>query len=152
MKDKQRRAMFFRLNRLKIKSNRLPVQFSIIVPSTDKDKKISASRFNKRIDDERRFMSRTFGGDTSIRGSGDFELTEKGKKPILIKERIFMVESSTTPKKFNESRKKLITHLKDVKKKWKQNSILFKVEGESFIFPKQSFIPDDKSRRKILIS
>ncbi len=152
MNRQQQKAMFARMNTLNIRANRLPVQFSIIVPSTKLDKKISTQAFNKRIDSEKSFMSKTFGGDTAIKAEGNFELKEKGKKLKLIKERNVIVESSTTKKKFNENRKVLITHLKARRKEWKQNSILFKVEGETFITPRQSFIPHDKSKRKILIS
>lgn len=150
--DRQRKAMFARINALNIRSNRLPVQFSIIVPSTKLDRKISTKAFARRADSERRFLSRTFGGDTSIKASGDFEIKEKGKQPKLIKEKSVIVESSTTARVFNAKRKTLIKHLKARQKQWKQNSILFKVEGETFITPRQSFIPHDKSKRKILVS
>lgn len=149
---RQRRAMFARLNALNVRTNRLPVQFSIIVPSTRREKKISTKAFAKRIDSEKRFLSRTFGGDTAIKAEGNFELKEKGKKPILIKERNVIVESSTTKKVFNSKRTALINHLKARRKEWKQNSLLFKIEGEAFIFPRQSFIPNDTSKRKILIT
>ena len=144
--------MFARMNTLNVRANRLPVQFSIIVPSTIREKKISAQAFAKRIDSEKRFFSRTFGGDTAIKSEGNFELKEKGKKPILIKERGVIIESSTTKIVFNNRRKELIKHLKIIRKKWKQNSLLFKIEGEAFIFPKQSFIPSSRSKRKILIT
>jgi len=150
--DSQRKAMFARLNTLNVRANRLPVQISIIVPSTRREKKISTAGFAKRIDSEKQFFSRTFGGDTAIKSEGNFELKEKGKKPILIKERGVIIESSTTKKVFNSKRQILIKHLKARQKQWKQNSVLFKVEGETFIFPRQSFIPHDTSKRKILIT
>ena len=149
--DKQRRAMFARINALNVRANRLPIQFSITVPSTKIDKKITPSAFQKRINSEKRFMDKTFGGDTTVRAVGSFVLTKR-KKDILIKEKTAIVESSTTRKVFNSKRKILIKHLKDRKKQWKQNSLFFKLEGESFIFPRQSFIPHDRSKRKILIS
>ncbi len=148
----QRKAMFARLNTLNVRANRLPVQFSIIVPSTKLKKKISPSAFAKRVDSEKRFLSRTFGGDTAVKSEGNFELKERGKKPILIKERGVIVESSTTKKVFNSQREALIRHLKQRKKQWKQNSLLFKIEGETFIFPRQSFIPHERSKRKIAIT
>lgn len=151
MKRNQQKAMFARLNTLNIRANRLPVQFSVIVPSTKINKKISTRDFKKRIDSEKIFMSKTFGGDTSVKSTGSFVL-RKGKKDILIKEKTAIVESSTTPKVFNSKRKVLIQHIKQRQKQWKQNSILFKVEGESFIAPRQSFIPHDNSKRKILVT
>ncbi|MAH48579.1 hypothetical protein CMI37_22330 [Candidatus Pacearchaeota archaeon] len=160
--DKQRKAFFAkqgttrsdvipRINPLKLKSNRLPIQFSVLVPSTKLDKKISTSSFRKRIDDEKKFMSKTFGGDTSVKSTGSFVL-KRGKKDILIKEKNVIVESSTTTNKFNENRSRLIRHLKAKQKQWKQNSVLYKLEGESFIFPRQSFIPHDRSRRRVTVT
>ena len=151
-KDGKRRAMFRRLNTLGVSSNRLPVQFSIIVPSTELNKKISAKKFVKRVDSEKTFLSRTFGGDTAIKSEGNFELKVRGKKPILIKERGVIVESSTTPRIFNAKRKILVRHIQSRRKEWKQNSILFKVEGETFISPRQKFIAHDNTKKKILIT
>ena len=151
-KDGQRRAMFRRLNTLGVSSNRLPVQFSIIVPETELKKKISAKRFAKRVDSEKTFMSRTFGGDTAIKSRGNFELKVRGKKPVLIEEKGVIIESSTTPKIFNAKRKVLVRHIESRKKLWKQNSILFKIEGETFISPRQKFIPHDNTKKKILIT
>jgi len=151
-KSGQRRAMFARINALNVRANRLPVQFSIIVPSTKLTKKISPSAFSKRVDSEKRFFSRTFGGDTAIKSQGNFELKEKGKKPVLIKEKSVIVESSTTPRIFNQKRKALISHIKSRQRLWKQNSILFKIEGETFIFPRQKFIAHAKGRGRVLIS
>lgn len=150
--DRQRKAMFARMNTLNVRANRLPVQFSIIVPSTRREKKISNQAFAKRVDSEKKFFSRTFGGDTAIKAQGNFELKERGKKPILVKEKNVIVESSTTKRVFNNNRKALIAHLKARKKQWKQNSLLFKIEGESFIFPRQKFVPNDRSKRKILVT
>lgn len=143
--------MFARINALNVRANRLPVQFSVIVPSTKLDKKISRQSFQKRIDSEKRFMSKTFGGDTTVRAVGSFVL-KKGKKDVLIKERTAIVESSTTKRVFDNKRKALIKHIKARQKQWKQNSILFNLEGESFIFPRQKFIPHQRSKRKILIT
>lgn len=136
---------------LNIKSNRLPIQYSIIVPSTRREKKISTSAFNKRVDSEKTFMSKTFGGDTTVKAQGNF-LERRGKRNILIKEKNAVVESSTTRKVFNTKRKILIRHLKERNRQWKQNSILYKIEGETFIFPRQSFIPHDRSKRRIIVS
>ena len=149
--NRQRRAMFARINTLNVRANRLPVQFSVIVPSTKLEKKISPSAFQKRINSEKIFMDKTFGGDTTVRAVGSFVLTKR-KKDILIKEKNAIVESSTTRKVFNTKRKILIQHIKERRKQWKQNSILFKLEGETFIFPRQKFIPHDRSKRKVLIT
>lgn len=147
--DRQRRAMFARLATLNVRANRLPVQVSITVPSTQAKRTLTSSGFQKRINSEKRFMSNTFGGDTTIRAVGSFVM---GKKKVLIKEDTAIVESATTPRRFNANRKKLIRHIKARQKQWKQNSIFFKIEGESFNFPRRKFIPHDKTKRKILVT
>lgn len=145
--------MFARLSVLNVRSNRLPVQVSIIVPSTTlNNRKIKTPAFRRRVESEKRFFTKHFGGDTAIKSEGNFELKEEGKKPIFVKEKNLIVESSTTPKVFNSKRKILIQHLKDRQKEWKQNSIFYKIEGESFIFPRQKSIPHDKTKRKILVT
>ena len=148
MSRQQQKAMFARLNQLNISSNRLPVQYSIIVPSTNLSKK---DTFLKRINSEKIFMDRNFGGDTSVRSVGSF-IIRRGKKNILIKEKGAIIESSTTKKVFNSKRTILKKHIIQRQKQWKQNSILFKIEGETFIHPRQKFIAHDRSKRKILIT
>ncbi len=68
--DAERRGVF--IEPLNLKSNRLPVQVGIAVPSTELDKKITDKKFRKRINDEKKFFSKTFGGDTSIKAVGSF--------------------------------------------------------------------------------
>lgn len=133
---------------LNLNSNRLPLQFGLIVPSTkDNDKKISSKEFEKRVDNTKSFFSKTFGGETSVKSEGGFVLNDK-----LIKEKTVIVESSTTTKSFNNNRKKLEDYVKNKQKSWKQNSLLFKIEGEDFIYPKQSFIDHDPKRKNINVS
>ncbi len=145
-----KKGVFF-IKPLPIKSNRLPVQVSIAVPSTELDKKITDKKFKKRINDEKKYFSKTFGGDTSIRATGSFVL-KQGKKDILIKEKVVLVESSTTPVKYNSKRGIISKHIIKKKKDWKQNSVLYKVEGENYIYPKQGFIDHDDSKRDIIIT
>lgn len=149
--DQERRAMFFRINALNLRTNRLPVQVAIIVPSTKLEKKILTPEFNKRVRSEKIFMDKTFGGDTSIKATGGFVL-KKRKKDILITEKSVIVESSTTPKIFNAKRKVLADHIVARRTQWKQNSIFFKIEGENFNFPRRKFIAHDPSKRKILVT
>jgi len=155
MSRNQQKAMFSRINSLNLKSNNLPVQFAIVVPSTtEKDKQLSSALFKKRVDSEKKFFSQTFGGDTSIKATGSFILKEKGKT-TLIKEPVVLIEGSTTPKVYMKSRVVLENHVKTLPKKWSQNSVLYKVEGNNYIYPKQSLkltgIPSAPDR-KIIIS
>lgn len=148
--DRQRKCFFAQLDKLDLNANRLPVQFSIIVPSTELDKKIPDKEFNQRINAEKKFFDKKFGGDTSIKEVGSY-VQRKGKKDILIKEKGAIVESSTTPEVYSKNRKSLSAHIKQRQKDWKQNSVLFRIQSESFIYPKQSFIPSADQKGKIIV-
>ena len=125
-------------------ANRLPVQVGIIVPKTRYDKKIKQKEFNKRVREEERWFSTSFGGDTSIDTAGGFI-----KNKRLIKERGKWVYSSMTSEGYAKFRKKIAEHIRQRQKEWKQYSILLKVEGVDFIVPKDNDIPDDKKLKSI---
>lgn len=136
------------VNAPNLRRNRLPVQVSVIVPSTKLDKSISEKQFQKRIRDEQRWFNRQFGGTTSIEEVGSFNL---GKK--VIKEPGVIVESSMSVATYEKNRAKIAKHFRNQRSKWQQNSILIKVEGQTFIVPKQGFIEDDKRQgRKIIVT
>src|SRR3989337_1213926 len=80
----------------------LQIQFSISVPSTILERKGKPSVFNQRAKEVATFLSNTFGGDTTIKGKGDY--TKDGK---LINDEVFIVESSATRKDYLKNRTKL---------------------------------------------
>ena len=127
-----------------MKANRLPIQFSIIVPST-KGKVVRNDLFPKRVKEEKEFLTKLFGGDTAIEGSGSYIQKDNGKKSKTF-ERVMVVEASTTPLSFEKGRGKLMKHIEDKHKEWKQDTVFFKIEGESFIYPKRDYIDSDKAR------
>jgi hypothetical protein len=117
---------------LKNKTTTLPVQFSIIVPSTKKDKPISKKAYNKRIRDTRKFLAEKFGGDTSIKAEGGY-IDQKGK---LIKENVTKVESFIDKKTYKEKKNELENFVQKKRKDWKQESIGFEFENDLYIYPK----------------
>lgn len=137
------------VQKLPLITNNLPLQFGIIVPSTDRDKPISRSRFNKRINDEKEWFSKQFGGDTSVESVGSYWDDEKKK---LIKEPGAIVWSSMSKKKYNEKVKMLSDRIKENKEKWQQQSVLFKIEGYDFIYPKQDFIDHDSDIKAVPVT
>jgi hypothetical protein len=128
-------------------ANVLPVQVSIIVPSTIGDKDISPKQFAARVKSEREFMSQLFGGDTSHSEVGGYWNGHK-----LINEKSMMVEVSTTIEKYNKLKDVLGKHVSERQKDWGQESMLMKVEGESFITPKQNQIDSERGASKILVT
>lgn len=135
-----------------MKANRLPVQFSIIVPST-KNNVERKDLFPKRVKQEKEYLTKLFGGETAIEGRGGYVQT-KPNKDIKTFEKVMVVEASTTPKTFAESRGKLMKHIQKKQKEWGQDTIFFKIEGESFIYPKRKYIDSDRERegKRVLIT
>ena len=64
---------------LKLNSNRMKIQASITVPSTQYDKKISEAAFRNRVKQTKIFMDKTFGGDTSVNAIGGWYDDSKNK-------------------------------------------------------------------------
>jgi len=116
---------------LESKSTKLPIQLSINVPSTDYDKKISVKENEKRIEETKIMLSEIFGGDTAVKGKGDY--TSDGK---LISEDVVIVESSMTKEDYLKNKSKLERFIKEKQKSWNQETIGYKFEGDFFIYPK----------------
>lgn len=148
MKDENRKAMFAKLNRINLRSNRLPVQIRIIVPSTEGNKRITKKRYDRRVHAEKRYFIERFGADTSIQEVGSY----KGDGGEIIKEEGTIVESSTTPQVYEQKKRYLAKHIMARQKQWKQQTILYGVEGETFIYPKKKYIGDWKSKTKIQVT
>ena len=151
MKRSQQKAMFAKLNSLQplpMRSNRLPVQVGVLVPSTEIDKPIGDKRFKQRVTAEQKYFNKKFGGTTSSKNVGAYTLNNK-----VIKEPVVLVSSSMTARQYKENMKALAQHFKQRQKQWKQDSVLVKVEGEDYIVPQQSFIATEKQLpKRILIS
>ena len=165
MKDSQRKAMFANLNRSRSRSrsrslkfvtpppfkssNHLPVQLTVLVPSTRFDKELDAATFSKRVDAEKRWFDKRFGGDTAVKDVGSYLMD--GKK--LIKEKGVIVEASTTTDKYKKFQREFARHVERRAKDWSQQTILSSVEGQKFIVPKQDFIDDEKKPvRKLIVT
>lgn len=114
------------------KSIDLPIQFAIIVPTTEKDKPIRIGEQRKRVNETKRFLSTKFGGDTTVTAKGDY-VDKKGK---LITEKVFVVEGSTTRANYIKQKKDIETFIKTKRKSWKQETLGFKFEDTFKIYPK----------------
>lgn len=112
-------------------STKLKYQFSIIVPSTDYDQKISDFEFQKRINETKKFFSSTFGGTTSIGEMGSY-VSDSGK---LIYENGVKVESSMTEEQYKNNINKVSEYIKNKVKDWNQERIGFYFEGDFYVYP-----------------
>ena len=112
-------------------SSKLPIQFSINVPSTNYDKKISSEAFRKRAENTAKALSDKFGGDTAVKGKGDY--TSEGK---LIREDVIIIESSMTKAEYEKKKPELEQFIKDKRKEWNQETIGYGFEDDFYIYPK----------------
>jgi len=111
----------------------IPIDVSIIVPSTKYDRRVSKREFSRRIHQTSRFMASAFGGDTTVLAHGGY-VSKSGKE---IEENVANVNASMTRKQFKKNKHKMTRFIKDMRKKWKQETIAYKVESDLKIYPKK---------------
>lgn len=136
--------------------NRLPLQVSVIVPSTRNIRRkvagewksipiyLTDDEYAKRIDNEEKYFSKKFKGDTSVVGTGNYW---DGERKELVPERNVKVQSSTTEEIYNKKRSELARHIKARQKQWKQSQVMYSVEGQDFMYPKKGWADDDKKQK-----
>jgi len=134
---------------LKLRSNRLPVQIGVVVPSTNFDKKLPQKAYEKRVQAEKKYFSELFGGDTAITEHGGY-IAQAGKRKKLIEEEGTIVQASTTPEIYERHKKKIASHIKSRQKEWKQQTIGYSLEGDFYVYPKKSFIASSTSKNIVL--
>lgn len=116
---------------LKNQASELKYQFSIIVPSTNYDKKISPQQFQNRIKGTKKFLSQTFGGTSSVKEVGSY-VSDSGR---LIDENGIEVESSMTLLQYKQNKIKIEKYIKQKLKDWKQERIGYYFEGDFYVYP-----------------
>ena len=115
------------------KSTKLPIQFSLNIPSTkNKNQKLNKEEFKERIDKTAKYFSKKFGGDTKIRATGDY-ISETGE---FIPEDIVVIESSMKKTDYKKNKQLLAQYIKRKKDEWGQESLLYRVEDNVYIYPK----------------
>ena len=117
---------------LSSKSDKFPIQFSINVPSTELDESVSPVEYKRRIKETATEFSNLFGGDTAIKGKGDY--TYEGE---LISEDVTIIESSMSLEDYRDHKEEIEDFIKCKRKDWKQDTIGYKFEGDFFMYPKE---------------
>lgn len=116
----------------------LPIEQAVYVPSTyNKDKKIPSKQYKKRINEVRNYLASKYGGYSSVRIIGGYQL---GKS--LVKESATKVVAFATERDYKDHKAELMNKLRIWGKKWGQHSMGYEYEGDLYYFPKQ------KKRRK----
>ena len=103
---------------------------SIYVPTTqDIDKKASKQEVNKRVKDTRDFLSRLFGGSSSVKVVGTYISQDRGGK--LVKERVMKVSAFANTDEYKKFDTKVRDFIQRKKKEWTQESIGFEFESDA---------------------
>ena len=111
----------------------LDIEQSILVPSTKKaDKPISPTQMDKRVMDVRKYLSKQFGGYTSVKGIGGYYSSDKHK---LIKEKVAKVTGFATAKEFTQKRPDVLKQMSKWSKEWGQESLGYEHEGDLYYIP-----------------
>jgi len=128
-------------------ANDLPVQVSIIVPSTtENNRHLTEEEFQNRVDDEKKWMDTQFGGDTTIKDVGSYMMDGE-----LIQEPGAIVEASMSRGKYNKLKNAIAAHAMKKREEWSQDTILLRVENRAFIVPKKDYIDNDKKMPKRIL-
>ena len=131
------------------RTTHLPIEQAVIVPSTfgvKDQKRISKKQLTRRVNKVRKFLSKRFGGYTSVKATGGFVLGKDGK---LVKERVVKVTSFSNKKDFKKHGAEVIRQVGVWGKRWKQQSVGYENEGDLFIIePSKKGLP--KVMRKVV--
>lgn len=108
---------------------KLPIQTATFVPATTKgSKKITKSALKRRVNETRRFLSKLFGGYTSIKARGGYISKKKG----LIRERVVVIVAYAERLGFLKKKKRWINWVKKRRKQWGQESMGIIIENDMF--------------------
>lgn len=130
-------------------ANVLPVQVSIIVPSTNKEQEyIGDEAFAKRVKEEKEWFDKKFEGDTKIDSVGSWWSTDRNES---VTEKGAVVQSSMSVAKYNRFREEIAGHAEEKRKAWEQQSVYVQVEGNAFITPKSEGSDDDTGQSEQII-
>jgi hypothetical protein len=120
-------SFIHRLNRLGIKSIRLPVETAIVVPSTEAENKpISKPKFQKRVDNTRKELSDMFGGFTSVSALGGYV----GEKEELVKEKVNVVTAFASEESYEKNKENFINYVNKKKEEWEQEAVSIMIEND----------------------
>jgi hypothetical protein len=113
---------------------------AVYVPSTkNKNQPIRPSEHEKRAREVANFMTREFGGSTSVKGKGQYTESEGKHKGRIDRENVIIVENFSDYSDYKKKDEKVKAFLEQKAKEWGQESVAFEFEAP------------DKARRSVLV-
>lgn len=132
---------------------KLDVEQAVYVPSTKSgDKPVSKAEFKGRVQEVRKYLSKKFGGYTSVKAVGGYYSEPKKK---VIQEKVVKVTGFAQKKNFNKNAPAVKKQLGVWSRKWGQESMGYEHEGDLYYFPKskkKSFPKKSPLKKKVLKS
>jgi hypothetical protein len=112
------------------KEKGLETYSAIYVPSTRaKSIPISRRQHEKRASEVRDFMTRTFGGTTSVRAIGSYKFEEKNKE-IVVKEPVIIVENFSDFSDYKKHDQQIRAFVEEKAKEWEQVEVSYEFESQ----------------------
>lgn len=127
--------------------NVLPIQVAVVVPSTTGQSVVRKDEWEDRIEATKTWMSNRFGGDTTVRGSGDYV----GEDGLLIEEPVAIVEAGMSMDTYVEEHEAFADFIERKREEWEQDTVMYRVEDRIFIYPERSYIDDESDIPTALI-
>ena len=123
----------------------LPMEQTVYIPSTDKTQRpITESEMQKRVNAVDRFLSKKYGGFSSIKVQGGYVMTEGAEKGKLVKEKVIKVTAFATKEAFEKHKRDLFVQLEKWRSKWGQESLGYEIEGDlTYLTKSNKPIPAD---------
>lgn len=114
---------------------RLETEISVMIPSTKglrTQRHISNAEMSQRVQEVQRYLSKTFGGHTSVSGTGGYVM----KNGQLINENVVKVTSFGEMETAIRNKNKLIHKLQTLALKWGQESMGLIWETDLILVPR----------------
>jgi hypothetical protein len=112
------------------KMQHLPIEQAIYVPATkNKSRKITSAALASRVTDVRRYLSKRYGGYTSVKGVGGYVL-KNGK---VVKETSIRVASFGQKSAYLKNKAAIKTQASRWAQRWGQESVGYEREGDMYL-------------------
>lgn len=133
--------------------NNLPIEVAFVVPSTNADEEyIGDGNFQNRIEYIEKKFDQWFGGDTTTRAVGGYTWEDDDGNVHRTEEKVAVVQSSTTQERYKEKKEELKELIRKRKEYWNQDTIAFRIDDRTYIYPKRSYIDnEEKAKMDILV-
>lgn len=133
--------------------NNLPVEISFLVPSTNSEEEyIGDGNFRNRVEMVEKKFDKWFGGDTTTEAVGGYVYEDRNGNTQRTEEEVAVVTAGTTQETYREHKEDLKELIKERKRNWEQDSISFRIDDRTYIYPRKDYIDnEDKAKMDILI-